>query len=290
MNRASVWPNGTMRNRSVHFAKRVVRERKLFQGFVRMSSSHKSAKHRLPGAERGFRQLNGEKLLSTIHELAGQIEEKFPGSGLSGVARELEDVCALSRERIAWIAHPIWWLRVPRYLILIGLLSFLGFSLTQLFTSSSMAALTPSDWIQAIEAEVNLLVFGGAALLFGWGLERRIKRARALAALHELRSIVHVIDMHQISKDPNWLAEGEIDEIGSGSAKTLTGLLYYLDDSSDLIGLTGKVAALYLREMDDVAVVGTVKEIEDLATGISRKIWQKITLLIRLRDGEGKWS
>jgi len=251
-----------------------------------MSSSRDRTGRRLPGSEQGFRQLDGRKLLFTIQEIAGQIEEKFPGSGLAGIARELEDVCGLSRERIAWIARPLWWLRIPRYLILAALLYLLGYSLVQLFTSPSMESLSPPEWIQTIEAEVNLLVFGGAAALFGWGLERRIKRGRALAALHELRSIVHVIDMHQISKDPNWLAEDGMDEIGSGSARTLTGLLYYLDDASDLIGLTGKVAALYLREMDDVAVVGAVKEIEDLATGLSRKIWQKITLLIRLRDGE----
>jgi len=33
-------------------------------------------------------------------------------------------------------------------------------------------------------------------------LESRVKRARALAMIHELRSIAHIIDMHQLTKDP----------------------------------------------------------------------------------------
>ena len=50
---------------------------------------------------------------------------------------------------------------------------------------------------------MNIIVLMGAALFFLVTIEDRLKRRRALTALHELRSIVHVIDMHQLTKDPS---------------------------------------------------------------------------------------
>ena len=43
-----------------------------------------------------------------------------------------------------------------------------------------------------------------------------------------------------------------------------------------MLSLTGKIAALYLKDFDDSVVVSAVNEIEELTTGLSRKIWQKI--------------
>ena len=57
--------------------------------------------------------------------------------------------------------------------------------------------------LQGIEAAMNIIVLMGAALFFLVTIEDRLKRRRALTALHELRSIVHVIDMHQLTKDPS---------------------------------------------------------------------------------------
>ena len=49
------------------------------------------------------------------------------------------------------------------------------------------------------------MVLIGAAIFFLVTLETRVKRRRALAALHELRAIAHIIDMHQLTKDPEWV-------------------------------------------------------------------------------------
>ena len=45
----------------------------------------------------------------------------------------------------------------------------------------------------------------GAAVLFLVTLEVRLRRQRALAAIHELRSLAHVVDMHQLTKHPEGL-------------------------------------------------------------------------------------
>src|SRR5690606_24617429 len=57
------------------------------------------------------------------------------------------------------------------------------------------------DLFQGIEAALNTLILMGAGVFFLTTLEERIKRRRALHDLHELRSIAHVIDMHQLTKD-----------------------------------------------------------------------------------------
>ena len=53
----------------------------------------------------------------------------------------------------------------------------------------------------------------------------------------------------------------------------------YLDYCSELLSLVGKVAALCAEESQDPVILDTVSTIETLTTGMSRKIWQKISLL-----------
>jgi hypothetical protein len=112
------------------------------------------------------------------------------------------------------------------------------------------------------------------------GLERRIKRTRALEALHELRVIAHVIDMHQLQKDPDRAAARVPDTSASPKDQLTPGeLARYLDYCSELLSLTGKVAALYMQEMTDSATLAAANEIEALTSGLSRKIWQKLMIL-----------
>ena len=56
-------------------------------------------------------------------------------------------------------------------------------------------------------------------------------------------------------------------------------LARYLDYCSEMLSLSGKVAALYVQYLDDPVVLAAVNEVETLATGISGKIWQKIVIL-----------
>jgi hypothetical protein len=56
-------------------------------------------------------------------------------------------------------------------------------------------------------------------------------------------------------------------------------LMRYLDYCSEMLSLTGKLAALYMQNMRDPVVIESVNEIEDLTTSLSRKIWQKIMIL-----------
>src|SRR4051812_16843643 len=70
------------------------------------------------------RHLKDDKILETVERLAKRIDERFPGSGLSGVAAELAAVTRESVERAKDIRRPNLWVRGG--LILVGLLAVGG--------------------------------------------------------------------------------------------------------------------------------------------------------------------
>jgi hypothetical protein len=127
------------------------------------------------------------------------------------------------------------------------------------------------QFIQVLEAGINDVVLIGAAIFFLITIEARIKRRRALRALRELRSIAHIIDMHQLTKDP--------ERIDPDRPMTARELGRYLDYCSEMLSLTGKVAALYVQDFEDDVALQAVNEIEDLTTGLARKIGQKLTIV-----------
>jgi hypothetical protein len=53
----------------------------------------------------------------------------------------------------------------------------------------------------------------------------------------------------------------------------------YLDYCSEMLSLTGKIAAVYLNRFDDSVMASAVNDVENLTTDLSRKIWQKIMIL-----------
>lgn len=117
-------------------------------------------------------------------------------------------------------------------------------------------------------------------MLFLLTAPSRVRRRRSLAALHELRSLAHVIDMHQLAKDPHRLRPEVAptdatphDDLSKGDMGR------YLEYCSELLALVGKAAALQAQESADPVVLDGVAEIESLTVGMSRKIWQKISML-----------
>jgi hypothetical protein len=140
------------------------------------------------------------------------------------------------------------------------------------------------EFIQVLEAGLNDVVLIGAAVFFLFTLERRHKRQRALVAVHELRALAHIIDMHQLAKDPERVAElAPVDGLQPANEKdrrlTRFELGRYLDYCSEMLSLTSKIAALYVQRFDDPVALSSVNEVEALCTGLTRKIWQKIMIL-----------
>jgi hypothetical protein len=123
-------------------------------------------------------------------------------------------------------------------------------------------------------------VLAGAALFFLVSLELRLKRRHALRDLHAFRSIAHVIDMHQLTKDPSVVVAGAVSTASSPErGMTRFELTRYLDYCSEMLSLTSKLAALYAQNLPDAVIIDAVNDIEELTTNLSRKIWQKISIL-----------
>ncbi len=225
-----------------------------------------------------YRNLNPEAILATIVQLRERIHERFPDSGLSKVADELRQIGEEAVSRADWISKTHKPLR--------GAVIFLVFSLAALFVTAlahikvSLGTDSFSELVQAVDAIVNEIVLLSAGVYFLWSLEARIKRARALKAIHELRSLAHIIDMHQLTKDPEGLFfPGRDTKSSPKRSMTPFELARYLDYCSEMLSMIGKIAALYVQRFDDPVALTAVDEIEDLTTGLSSKIWQKIMIL-----------
>jgi len=61
-------------------------------------------------------------------------------------------------------------------------------------------------------------------------------------------------------------------------------LARYLDYCSEMLSITGKIAALYAQDLEDGVVLAAVDEVEDLTTGLSRKVWQKLMILYARKE------
>lgn len=227
-----------------------------------------------------YSQLNPELLVSTVETLSARVGERFPHAGLYKVSKHLCQIATESRQRVSESGRKSVWIRALMGLLLLLLVVGVVGGVLAFKIQPNSGAVTWLEFIQAMESGINDMIFIGAAIFFLASLENRMQRRRILKALHELRSVAHVIDMHQLTKDPQ-RASGQLIATPSSPRIELTPdqLIRYLDYCSEMLSLVGKLAALYLKRSDDPIVLSTVDEIEGLTTGLSRKIWQKLMII-----------
>ncbi|MEX2287479.1 MAG: hypothetical protein WD648_10345 [Planctomycetaceae bacterium] len=227
-----------------------------------------------------YEQLDADKIVATIDTLHRRIVERFPAAGLAQVCQKLLEIAKAARERSAQIARPIRGVRFLSALVIGVVVISTGWIAWIVLHGETTAVLRSTELIQVLEAAMSAIVLIGATVFFFVTLETRIKRGRALKAIHTLRCIGHIIDMHQLTKDPERLGQ-EGHDTQSSPKRTMTEfeLSRYLDYCSEMLSLTGKVAALYVQTFQDAVAVSAVNDIENLTTDMSRKIWQKLMVL-----------
>lgn len=59
------------------------------------------------------------------------------------------------------------------------------------------------EWLPVLESGINDIAFAGIATFFLLRIPSRLQRRTLLASLHRLRSLARVIDMRQLTKDPD---------------------------------------------------------------------------------------
>jgi hypothetical protein len=226
-----------------------------------------------------YRGLNPQEVIATTSALRNRINARFPRSDLTAVASELTHIASEAQERCEWIAKPLLSIRILVTFLIVILIGALCYSLSGLTLKSELVTL--SDFLQALEAATNELLLVGAGLVFLVGIEVRVKRSRGLRSLHELRAMAHIVDMHQLKKDPGRLVK--TPSLWTPQSPTMEHdafhLSRYLDYCSEILSLIGKVAALYSQSFRDPVLLDAADQIEVLTTSFSRKIWQKISLI-----------
>jgi hypothetical protein len=191
---------------------------------------------------------------------------------------ELLRVGQEAKRRATWVSRPIVWLRVSAAICIALIVAGLVGTLSQLEPSSRPLDLVL--FVNVMEASINNLVLLAIAAFFLVTIETRIKRNRSLVALHELRSLAHMIDMHQLTKDPDRLLFGtRTTESSPVNDMGVFEMSRYLDYCCEMLSLVGKIAAIYGLQWHEAVSIQAVYDVERLTTGMSQKIFQKVMIL-----------
>ncbi|MEK7413715.1 MAG: hypothetical protein AAB263_10425, partial [Planctomycetota bacterium] len=181
------------------------------------------------------RTLSLARVQETIAQLQLRVEERFPGSGLSALIAEVGAVGREVERESASIMRPIWWVWA---LIAVTVL-ILGTVIVLLIAKAPTAAVVPTwtelaQGINAISSELVLLV-GLLVFLASW--QMRIRRGRVVAAVRQLRELAHIVDMLQLTKDPDGMAGVSLPSTAHSPRRelTLAELARYLDYCSELL-------------------------------------------------------
>ncbi len=227
-----------------------------------------------PAPSGRYDALDVDLILKTLYRLEKRIGERFLNSGLLSVSKELTLEGESIRHTVLQLGRPYWPLRILAFTA-VGFI--LGVVITVISFTLNLGLEAGADgyaeWIQAIESAINELIFLSIALYFFFSLEVRFKRRIALAQLHRLRSLAHVVDMHQLTKDPSYVL-ADAQPTASSPERTMTAfqLKRYLDYCTELLSLISELAALYVQHLNDRIVLEAVNDLESLADGLSGKI------------------
>jgi len=223
--------------------------------------------------------LKARKIVDTSRKLVQRIDERFPESSLLTLCQALQTTAEATRRRANRVSRPHLGLRATVGFVLVSAFAGFAFVTGQVTDGDVIGALPVLD-PATLEAGANLLIIAGSAIWFLVSLEERVRRRQILEHLHELRSLAHIVDMHQLTKDPTALLDPAA-RTPSSPERNMTAfeLGRYLDYCTEMLSIIGKLAAIYGERSRDAQVVAAVNDVESLTTGLGRKVWQKIMLL-----------
>ena len=229
-----------------------------------------------------FKSLNSAHIIETLDRLADRVRERFPDASLNNVVTEVIELGKRDRRRSERLARPYILLRMGTAAAIIGAVISLAYMGYWLFSAIGVDGdgFDIFNIFEGVEAGLNIVILAAVAIFTLSRIEERLKRSLALDDLHELRSIAHIIDMHQLTKDPT-----AVLKLGPRTASSPTRemsdfeLSRYLDYCAELLSLAGKIAALYAQSSRDPVVIAAVNDIETLTSNMSAKIWQKIIIV-----------
>jgi hypothetical protein len=233
--------------------------------------------------------LQADRVIATCELLGQRIRERFPQAGLNDVCQHLIHFARAAEHRSREISRPMYGIRLLSALFVLLFLG--GIAGLVAFVQLPEQPLQAGEFVQAVEAGLSMTLLILATSYFLASFESRVKRNRALRAMHELRSLAHVIDMHQLTKDPERVMHlGEATASSPKYNMTRFQLGRYLDYCTEMLALCGKIGALYVDNFTDEEAVKAGNDLEELTNGLARKIWQKINVLYTAEEAEWQRS
>ena len=225
--------------------------------------------------------LEFDKVLATIRKLSLRIKERLPESSLYKTSDDFYNAAFTFQSGFDHIVRPNYFVRfICLFVIMISICGIAyGFTLVELKVQNTLL-----DVATFAEASINNILLIGAAYFFLFNLEKRIKRRRAAKYLDILSEYVHVVDMHQLAKDPHVYGKSYAEKTNSSPYRMISKFEFqrYLVYCSELLSLISKVSVLFSETIDDDIISKRSDEIENLSSQLTSKIWQKLIILQRI--------
>ena len=218
-------------------------------------------------------KLDGDSILSAIKNLRQQIEISFPDRGLRYTIEELKDeaeaanITANNRHTSSTFA---WVVTIGAPALLFAIIMYLAIRFLVNRETNNPLIFNGMDDVDGLVNIVFLSVMFGILIRQYFKITRRTS---TMKQLHRIRSLVHVLDMKQQNKKYHNKCLTNKRPLSTEEN------IIYLDDCSQALSLSGKIAALMIEGHNDSLVIAAVSEIDSLCNGISSKIWQKIAVL-----------
>lgn len=222
--------------------------------------------------------LKSEEIITTIEKLYSRISERFPDSDLGKVCEQMLVIAKESDKIIQWISKPNYLIRIFVILFFAVVGAILVYSIMQV--KFEIPRVGFGEFVQLSESALNELVLIGAGIIFLVTFETRRKRKRVIIATNKLRCFAHIIDAHQLAKDPDHITK--IHTLTQSSPKHSLNeyeLGRYLDYCTEMLALVGKLGFLYVQNFNDPQANNAVNDLECLTTAMARNVWQKIMIL-----------
>jgi len=237
-----------------------------------------------------FEQLQPDKILTTVRRLHVRIRQHFPDAGLTMVAAEFTNVVEGADARIREIYAKSLWLRAVVVCFLAAIVALVVWFLLTWVEDRSHSLEVAKDvggLVQAFESFLGAAFFLSAGAVSVATLERRRIRSRVVRAIQELRAMAHIVDLHQLQKDPEqFLVEREVGDAHKHVELSVFQMARYLDYCTEILSLVGNVAVIYAQPSNDPTVHEAADDLQQLAGNLANKMWQKIMILDRIAARE----
>jgi hypothetical protein len=223
--------------------------------------------------------LLSDEIQKTCENLQIRVQERFPKASLNRTCKDLLSIAGEADKTSAWIKRPDFLIRISAWFCVALLICVLIPPYVKLQVTTLNVNI--ADFFQMIDSSFNIIVVLGGTWFYLITNEIRQKRKKVISAINKLKCLAHIIDAHQLTKDPTSSTFLKTD---SSPVRKLSDyeLGRYLDYCSEMLSLIGKIAFLYIQDFEDPIANDHVNDLENLTTGLCQKIGLKALMIDRI--------